>query len=41
VVTAFVTCPDDMAKDVAVTFHEAVELVFLRYRLQSVDSMAH
>lgn len=31
VVAAYVTCPDDMAKEIALAFNEGVALVFLRY----------
>jgi hypothetical protein len=34
VVTAFVTCPDDMARDIAMAFNEAVPLIFHRYSQQ-------
>jgi len=34
VVTAFVTCHDDMARDIAMAFNEAVPLIFHRYSQQ-------
>ncbi|HYV76360.1 MAG TPA: hypothetical protein VFB24_19070 [Candidatus Binatia bacterium] len=41
VVTAFVTCPDDMARDIAVAFNEAVKLVFEWYGQQCKDAKSH
>ena len=41
VVTAFVTCPDDMARDIAVAFNEAVALVFERYGQQCAEAKSN
>jgi hypothetical protein len=38
VVTAFVTCPDDMARDIAMAFNEAVALIFHRYSQQCANA---
>jgi hypothetical protein len=40
-VTAFVTCNNEMAKDIALAFNEAVKLVFERYSQQCIDRMAN
>jgi len=41
VVAAYVTCPDDMAKEIAMAFNESVAYVFLRYSQQLVDAKAN
>ena len=41
VVAAYVTCPDNMAKEIAMAFNEYVAYVFLRYSQQLVDAKAN
>ena len=41
VVAAYVTCPDDMAREIAMAFNESVVYVFLRYSQQVVDAKAN
>ena len=41
VVSAFVTCPDDIAKEIDVAFHESVAYVFQRHSRQFVDAKAN
>ena len=41
VVAAYVTCPDDMAKERAVAFNESVAYVFLRHSQQLIDTKAN
>jgi hypothetical protein len=41
VVTAFVTCPDDLAIEIVVAFHEAVRLVFERHGQQCADAKSN
>jgi hypothetical protein len=38
VVTAFVTCPDDMVADMTVAFNEAVKVVFERHGQRLKDA---
>lgn len=41
VVTAFVTCPDDMAKEAATAFNAAVDEVFARHSVRVQEAKMH